>query len=104
MSALVHGYAGKGDLALMVNAFHLQVAGLKANVYFDWVPSKANIADLPSRPSKAANAQLSLALRGFDSSTGRERLVIPDVASYDAPLSSWLARGNRSGFREHHPS
>ena len=49
LSALVHGYSGKLDLATMVNAFYLQIAGLRSAVYFDWVPSKANIADLPSR-------------------------------------------------------
>ena len=49
LSALVHGYSGKPDLAKMVNAFYLQVAGLRTSVYFDYVPSKANIADLPSR-------------------------------------------------------
>ena len=49
LSAFVHGYSGKPDLAKMVNAFYLQCAGLRASVYFDYVPSKANIADLPSR-------------------------------------------------------
>ena len=44
--------------------------------------------------------------------TGLTRVRLPHSAraarhtgrrGYDAPLSSWLARGNRSGFREHHP-
>ena len=39
LSALVHGYSGKADLAKMVNAFFLQMAGLRASVYFDYVPS-----------------------------------------------------------------
>ena len=45
----MHGYSGKKELAKMINAFHLQAAGLRTSVYFDYVPSKANIADLPSR-------------------------------------------------------
>ena len=32
-----------------MNAFHLQLAGLEADVYLEFVPSLANIADLPSR-------------------------------------------------------
>ena len=47
--ALVHGYAHKPELAKTVNVFYAQMLGLRASVYFDWVPSKANIADLPSR-------------------------------------------------------
>ena len=38
LSALVHGYSGKPDLAKMVNAFYLQAAGLRTSVYFDYVP------------------------------------------------------------------
>lgn len=49
LSALVHGYSGKPELAKMVNIFYLQMIGLRASVFFDYVPSKANIADLPSR-------------------------------------------------------
>ena len=48
-SALVHGYARTDDLADISNGFHLMAAGLLTAAYFDYVPSKANIADLPSR-------------------------------------------------------
>ena len=48
-SALVHGYASNVDMADISNGFHLLAAGLRMAVYFDYVPSKANIADLPSR-------------------------------------------------------
>ena len=48
-SALVHGYARTDDLADISNGFHLMAAGLRTAAYFDYVPSTANIADLPSR-------------------------------------------------------
>ena len=48
-SALVHGYASDVDMADISNGFHLLAAGLRMAAYFDYVPSKANIADLPSR-------------------------------------------------------
>ena len=49
ISCLLHGYSGKPDSALLVNAFHLYNAGLKADIHFEYVESKANVADLPSR-------------------------------------------------------
>ena len=49
ISCLLHGYSGKLDSALLVNAFHLFNAGLRANIHFEYVESKANISDLPSR-------------------------------------------------------
>ena len=48
LSALIHGYARSTDMAYMSNAFHMQLAGLRTSVYLDYVPSKANIADLQS--------------------------------------------------------
>jgi len=52
LSALLHGYARKLDCARMVNSFHLLAASLRLRVYFEWVPSMANVADLPSRASE----------------------------------------------------
>ena len=49
ISCLLHGYSGKADSALLVNAFHLFNAGLRANIHFEYVESKANVSDLPSR-------------------------------------------------------
>ena len=90
LSALVHGYSGKADLAKMVNAFFLQMAGLRASVYFDYVPSKANIADLPSRGERAA---LLRELRGLRPSPGaRESLRVPHMGHWVAPLERWLTR------------
>ena len=43
--------AGSADVesAKMVHAFHAWCVMLGARVWFSWVPSKANISDLPSR-------------------------------------------------------
>ena len=37
------------DCARLVNTFHLLAAALRCQVWFEWVPSKANVSDLPSR-------------------------------------------------------
>ena len=59
LSALLHGYASKADAARIANVFHLLVTSLECDIYFEWVPSEANISDLPSR---LAYAQLFDAL------------------------------------------
>ena len=90
LSSLVHGYSGRPDLAKMVNAFYLQCAGLRASVYFDYVPSKANIADLPSR---SAVYELLHELRGIPlAAHARTDLRVPHVGHWAAPLESWVLR------------
>mmetsp|Transcript_23743 Transcript_23743/g.59583 ORF Transcript_23743/g.59583 Transcript_23743/m.59583 type:complete len:233 (-) Transcript_23743:534-1232(-) len=50
LSALVHGYSSAADMAQMSTMFHLRVASLRADVWLEYVPTVANIADIPSRP------------------------------------------------------
>ena len=89
LSALVHGYSGKPDLAKGVNEFYLQMLSLRASVYLDWVPSKANIADLPSRGEfRALRAELR-GIAGADAPP--DHLISPSLASWRAPLRSWAA-------------
>ena len=99
LSALVHGYAGKPDLAKSVNIFYLQLVTLRASVYFDFVPSKANIADLPSRRMYTA---LRRELMGLSVAGGApDPLVVPSVASWRSPLHEWASpssRHSRPGF------
>ena len=52
MGALIgmaKGYSADVDSARLVSVFHTMNAALRANVWFEYVPSKANISDLPSR-------------------------------------------------------
>ena len=39
-------------MAAIVSAFHVQLMHLGTQVFFDWVPSKANISDWPTCPDK----------------------------------------------------
>ena len=48
-SHLVNGYAGAPDSARMVNTFHGALLALRMRWYGEWVPSKANIADILTR-------------------------------------------------------
>ena len=49
LSAHVHGTASKPDLSRIANAMRLMCLALECNPWFEWVPSEANLADLPSR-------------------------------------------------------
>ena len=49
LSALINGYASKPDMGRIVNAFHAAQFLLGARIWLEWVPSAANVADLPSR-------------------------------------------------------
>ena len=49
MSSCVHGYASKLDMARMANAVQMALCGLEVWAHFEWVPSDANISDIPSR-------------------------------------------------------
>lgn len=82
LSAFIHGYARKVDLAKLANAFHLQLAGMHTSAYLDYVPSKANIADLPSRNE----FELLIRLGGT-----RVPVIIPPLSSWRAPLEQWMA-------------
>ena len=48
-AALVHGNSGAPDSARLVHAFHSYNLGLRARPWFEYVRSKANPADEPSR-------------------------------------------------------
>jgi len=46
ISCLIHGYSNKPDSALLVNAFNLYNAGLRCRIQYEYVESKADVADL----------------------------------------------------------
>jgi hypothetical protein len=90
LSAYVHGYSGKQELAKTVNVFYLQMVALRASVYFDYVPSKANIADLPSRGEHERTRRELSGLRRRGSAP--DVLIVPSIAQWTAPLDSWVVR------------
>ena len=49
MSAAVHGTARSADMCALTHALHLEFARLQCRPWFEWVPSEANPADIPSR-------------------------------------------------------
>ena len=49
LSKAVHGYAPEPDMAAVVNSLHVCDAALGVEAWFEWVPTHANVSDLPSR-------------------------------------------------------
>lgn len=49
MAALCKGYSKVEDMARIVHAFHAQCAGVGVSVWLEYVRSKANVSDWPSR-------------------------------------------------------
>ena len=82
LSAMVNGYSSSTDMAALANAFHLTAVGLGARTYFDYVPSKANIADLPSRGEYDVPRRLG-AVQG-------RPMVLPTRQQLEGPLHAWL--------------
>ena len=46
---LAKGYSSQPDSSAIIRAFHVANIRLRANVWFNYVATKANVADLPSR-------------------------------------------------------
>ena len=74
---MVKGYSSRPDSVAIIRAFHAANLALRANVYFSYVASKANVADLPSRGAlREMEACLRRVSRSF-SLDDRVELVLP---------------------------
>ena len=80
--SLVRGYSSKADSAALVNIFHILCAAIGVRVLWDYIESKANVADLPSRLDFAY--LVSLGAVYFT-------LVLPPPEMWSSPLSAWRA-------------
>ena len=102
---LQKGTARKEDSARIVDSFAKRVAGLGFRPWFEYVPSKQNVADLPSRGKWAeyfsaigANAAGKLA-SGEDASEWMD-MVVPDFSGWSVvsgASSPTRARKRRRG-------
>ena len=88
LSAVVHGYARVDDLAAITSAIHLTAAGLHTSMYADWVPSKANIADLPSRGSHYLPKALG---------AHQVPLRVPTRSELERPAEEWFDDAHETG-------
>ena len=74
LSSFVHGYTSRPDMAALSNAYHVILAQERIDAWLEWIPSKANIGDVPSRPPGRDWHLLS------ELGLVRTEIVIPSVA------------------------
>lgn len=84
----MHGSASKEDMATIRQRVPRDDTGLQARVYFDYVPSKANMADLPSRGDYVIPRMLGAA---------RGRMKVPSNISAAAAAAACMDRRSRGG-------
>ena len=83
IAALVKGYSQAPDSLRILHAFAAFSLGLRASAWFVWVPSKANIADQPSRGEFELLRELGSTEVPF---------VFPPFEAWDQPAEAWIAR------------
>ena len=57
VAALVKGYSSRPDSARLVHGLHAWLAATRTNVWFEYVPTDANVADEPSRRLRLADEE-----------------------------------------------
>ena len=97
VAASTKGYSGAPDSARIVHALHATIEGLCARVWFEYVRSKANPSDAPSRIAWMSEWDLDLAeffedetLRGLRSEVVRCRL--PEERDWADMAAEWARR------------
>ena len=84
IATLIKGYSGAPDSARLLHAFKAFAFGFGVHPWFQWVPSKANIADMPSRHD--------LSLLGELGATRRD-IVFPPFPAWDSEALEWVKAG-----------
>ena len=83
------------DAGLIVNSFHAMAAGMGVDTYFEYVRSKANVGDFPSR-SERGLLRKALVEAGLGWMTVEWiECVLPTFGDWkSAAPEYWLARGS----------
>ena len=93
IAAMVKGYSARPDSARLVHAWHALNTDLRARVWFEYVPTDANIADAPSR-LPLWNGFYHF---GFHDKQGSglgsvaENLIIPAEQQWDDQAATWAS-------------
>ena len=82
------------DSALIVQALHATLAGLGADVWFEYVRTDANVADEPSRVDLSRErydigADVAAGVRAFATSTPVAEVPLPAPSEWDADAGAW---------------
>ena len=89
LSNLVNGYSGKADVARLVNMFHVAMLALGTEWYGEWVPSKANLADIMTRPERFHELLAGLA-KTSAKPVIRFEMQLPPLGAEWQDLKAWM--------------
>ena len=91
LAGLIKGYAKVVDMARLANGLHAFLLTTECDPYWDYVRSKANVADLPSRPDLRPELDQILHEMGFEPDqiqTVAPRF--PPAGQWSLPSASWI--------------
>jgi len=97
IAALVKGYSKKMDSGMIVNATHAALLGLGAEVYFDYVRSKRNVADWPSRGEVPRTVRVlqEIGIKRERIYMADPTLRLPSLEEWSSPASEWVKKHRR---------
>ena len=81
----------------MIQALHVLLAGLRINAWFDYVRSKANISDAPSR--EPALYQLQMGLPGGILSDPVD-MLLPEGQAWNATAAAWMVAAHEVSLQD----
>ena len=96
LSGLTKGYSSVPDSVRLIHAFHACTVSLNVALWFEYVPTDANVSDAPSREDLRGRFYDF----GFDGAPGLGSsdagLVLPAERCWDDEAATWWKRGERS--------
>ena len=90
LAAMVKGYARKTDCARIVHAFSALVIKLGVSTWFEYVRTKANLADLPSREGLQGYEQFEDTEFAPALGSTRVEMHLPPMHAWANPFGDWI--------------
>ena len=89
LAGMARGYAGPTDSRRLVHALRCLLAGYGIQAWFDYVPSKANVSDEPSRDPELADAVYVIDIESRLRSEPIP-LYMPEQEAWDSDAGEWF--------------
>ena len=90
MAGLIKGYARRLDMALLTGGVHALLNELESDPYWEYVRSKANVSDLPSREQMGKTIEIVMRLGWRRDQIEIVTAKFPPADAWSAPSSAWV--------------
>ena len=97
LAAMVKGYARQTDGARIVHAFSALVVRLGFSTWFEYVRTKANLADLPSREGLQGYEQFEDTEFAQALGSTRVEMRLPPMQAWANPFGEWIDSARADG-------